>query len=103
MITRESTLVENYFAVAKNRVFKILPLIEENNKGVNHYIESLLFELSGLKNAVEGVKDSSNYISLVSGLEAILEETVVQTKDFRFIRSEILRLVNLVGKLERGG
>lgn len=103
MITRDSTLVENYFSVAKNRVFKILPLIEENNAGVNHYIDSLLFELYGLKNVVEGVKNSSNYISLVSGLESILEETVVQTKDFRFIRSEILRMVNLVEKLERGG
>ena len=103
MIARESTHVENYFSVAKNRVYKILPLIEENNKGVNHYIESLLFELSGLKNTVEGVRNSSNYIQLVSGLNAILQETVVQTKDYRFIRSEIFRLLGLVDKLQRGG
>ena len=103
MITRDSIIVENYFSVAKNRVFKILPLIEEGNKGVNHYIESLLFELSGLQYAVENVRDSDYYMELVNGLNAILHERVVQTKDFRFIRSEILRMVNLVEKLERGG
>ena len=103
MITRESTLVESYFTITKNRVFKILPLLEEHNTGVNHYIDSLLFELYGLQNVVEGVTESSNYVSLLCGLESLLNECINQTKDFKFIRSEIFRLIGLVDKLQRGG
>lgn len=102
MIARESTLVASYFENSKNKVFKILPLIEEKNLGVCHYVNSLLFELYGLQHVITGVKQSSNYISLLCGLESLLKELNEHDRDFKFIRSEIFRLIGLVDKIQRG-
>jgi hypothetical protein len=101
-ISRDSTLFDNYLEVSKNRVFKILPLLEESNEGVNHYVESLLFELYGLQNVVSGVKESHNYLALLCGLESIFNEISVKEKDLKFIRSEIFKLLGLIKKLQKG-
>lgn len=102
MITRDSTLFYNYLEVSKSRVFKILPLIEEKNEGLHHYVDSLLFELYGLQNVINGVKDSYTYLSLLCGLESILNEISMNERDFKFIRSEIFKMIGLVNKLQKG-
>lgn len=102
MISRDSTLFSSYLEVSKNRLFKILPLIEEENEGVYHYVDSFLFELYGLQYVIRGVKESSNYISLLCGLESVLDETIVQDRDIKFIRSEIFKLLGLLDKIQKG-
>jgi hypothetical protein len=101
-ISRDSTLFDNYLEVSKNRVFKILPLLEESNEGVNHYVESLLFELYGLQNVVSGVKESHHYLALLCGLESIFSKIATKEKDLKFIRSEIFKLLGLIKKLQKG-
>jgi hypothetical protein len=101
-ISRDSTLFNSYLEVSKNRIFKILPLLEESNDGINHYVESLLFELYGLQNVINGVKESHNYLALLCGLESILNEISVKEKDFKFIRSEIFKLIGLIKKIQEG-
>lgn len=102
MINRDSTLLYSYLEITKNRVFKILPLLEEKNEGIQHYIESLLFELYGLQNVIIGVKESHSYLSLLCGLESILIETSTKEKDLKFIRSEIFKLLGLIKKIQEG-
>lgn len=102
MITRDSSIFNSYLDVSKNRIFKILPLLEEKNEGLYHYVDSLLFELYGLQYVITGVKESCNYLSLLCGLESILDEILVQEKDIRFIRSEIFKLIGLVEKIQEG-
>lgn len=102
MITRDSTLFDNYLEVSKNRVFKILPLLEESNEGLYHYVDSLLFELYGLQHVIVGVNTSYNYLSLLCGLESILDEILVHERDIKFIRSEIFKLIGLVDKIQKG-
>lgn len=101
-ISRDSSLTNSYLEVTKSRIFKILPLIEEENEGVYHYVDSLLFELYGLQYVVNGMKDSFNYLSLLCGLESILDEMLIRERNFKFIRSEVLRLTNTVEKIQKG-
>lgn len=101
-IPRDSTLFDSYLEVSKGRIFKILPLLEEENEGLYHYVDSLLFELYGLQYVISGVKESFNYLSLLGGLESILDELLIKEKDFKFIRSEILRLTGVVEKIQKG-
>ena len=101
-INRDSTLFDSYLEISKNRIFKILPLLEEKNVGISHYIESLLFELYGLQNVIIGVKESHSYLSILCGLESLLIEVSKNEKEFKFIRSEIFKLVNLVKKIQEG-
>lgn len=101
-IPRDSSLLESYLEVTKSRIFKILPLLEEKNEGVYHYVDSLLFELYGLQYVVNEVKDSFNYLSILCGLESILDEVLIKERDLKFIRSEIFRLINTVEKIQKG-
>ncbi|MGD7047082.1 hypothetical protein FZC83_02365 [Rossellomorea marisflavi] len=102
-ISKESSLYLNYLTVLKNRVFKILPLAEENNEGLPKYLDSLLFELYGLQYVIDGVKDSHNYISLMSTLEAVQLEIIEPDIALEFLRSEILKSLNIIDKLLKRG
>ncbi len=84
-----------YFDSLINSVFKILPLYEEENIGVETYIESLLFELYGLEKVID-IRDSHEYISLLSTLESVKEEVVKSGSEKRVIKREIFKCIGIV-------
>ena len=88
-----------------NSVFKILPLYEEENVGVETYVESLLFELHGLDKVVE-IEHSFEYISLLSTLESVKIEVVKDNSKKSTVKREIFKCINIiknmVTKLEEG-
>ena len=104
MVTDNEKLVR-YLNTVVNNVFKILPLYEEQNVGVNKYIESLLFELYGLEEAVS-MEHSYEYISLLSTLESVKKEVAKPDSKKPVIKREVFKCINIiknmVGKLEEG-
>lgn len=86
-----------------NSVFKILPLYEEKNVGINTYIDSLLFDLYGLSKAVD-IKFSYEYISLLATLESVKEEALKEDGKKAVIKREVFKCINIIknmiGKLE---
>ncbi|AKQ08531.1 hypothetical protein PQE66_gp216 [Bacillus phage PBC2] len=94
-----------YLNSVVNSVFKILPLYEEQNVGVGVYVESLLFELHGLQDAVE-IKHGYEYISLLSTLESVRKEMEKENSRKATVKREIFKCINIiknmVGKLEEG-
>lgn len=92
-----------YLNSVVNSVFKILPLYEEQNVGVQTYVESLLFELYGLDKSM-AIKHSYEYISLLSTLESVKEEVVKDESKKSVIKREVFKCINIiknmVGKLE---
>jgi len=94
-----------YLDTLINSVFKILPLYEEENVGVKTYVESLLFELYGLDKVID-IKDSYEYISLLSTLESIKEEVTKDGSQKKVIKREVFKCIsiikNVIGKLEKG-
>ncbi|UGO46279.1 hypothetical protein PQE74_gp196 [Bacillus phage vB_BanS_Chewbecca] len=105
MINDNSKLIV-YLNSVVNSVFKILPLFEEKNIGVDTYIESLLFELYGLNEAVN-VEHSYEYISLLSTLESVRTEIGKEISRKATVKREIFKCINIiknmVGKLEEVG
>lgn len=102
-VPQNSRMYANYLEGLKGKIYKILPLIEEENEGVYHYVDSLIFELYGLQYVIDGVSESQTYISLLSGLEALPDELIVSENNFNFIRSEIFKMIGLVEKLQEKG
>lgn len=104
MIQNNDKLVV-YLNSVVNSVFKILPLYEEQNVGVKTYIESLLFELYGLEDAV-ALEHSYEYISLLSTLESVKKEVAKPDSKKTIIKREVFKCINIiknmVGKLEEG-
>jgi len=94
-----------YFDSLINSVFKILPLYEEDNIGIESYVESLLFELYGLDKSID-IKDSYEYIALLSNLESVREEVVKSDSEKKVIKREVFKCIsivkNIIVKLEKG-
>lgn len=94
-----------YLDTLINSVFKILPLYEEENVGIVTYVESLLFELYGLDKVFD-IKDSYEYVSILSILESIKEEIQKEDSEKRVIKREVFKCISIIkstiGKLEKG-
>lgn len=78
-----------------NSVFKILPLYEEKNVGIETYIESLLFELYGLDKAIE-IKYSQEYLSILSILESIKKEVSKKDSEKKIIKREVFKCISII-------
>lgn len=94
-----------YLDALINSVFKILPLYEEKNVGIETYVESLLFELYGLDKVIK-IENSYEYISLLSTLESIKKNVTNQDSEKKVIKREVFKCIsiikNAIGKLENG-
>lgn len=94
-----------YLDTLINSVFKILPLYEEKNVGIETYVESLLFELYGLDKVIK-IENSYEYISLLSTLESIKKEVANSDSEKKVVKREVFKCIsiikNAIGKLEKG-
>jgi hypothetical protein len=104
MINNKDRLL-TYLNSVINSVFKVLPLYEEENVGLETYIESLLFELYGLDKVVS-LEQSAEYISLLSTLESIKYEIAKSDSKKSTVKREIFKCINviknMVAKLKEG-
>lgn len=94
MIKNKKRLVI-YLNSVVDSVFKILPLFEEKNIGVQVYIESLILELCELDNVID-IDDSYEYISLILTLKSIKKEVSREDSRHTVIKREIFKSINIV-------
>lgn len=94
-----------YLESLVNSIFKILPLYEENNVGVETYIESLLFDLDSYEDVVEA-KQSAEYVQLILTLTSLKKEVSKENNKKAIIKREVFKCINVVknmiSKLEEG-
>jgi len=94
-----------YLDSTVSSVFKILPLYEEVNIGIEVYVESLLFELYGLEESVE-IEHSPEYVSLINTLESIKREVGNEESKKSVVKREVFKCINIikhmVDKLKEG-
>lgn len=74
------------------RIFKVLPLLEENPDHAKKYISSLLVELNG---ASKIFNDNSYFISIICSLEGIGNCT-----DYNLCRRKIFECISICNKLK---
>ena len=87
----------NYFKFLIGRVWKILPMSEEDNKNLQGYMESLQRELIGNMNLVEELKYDGYFITLLNKIEYLINEKYTH----EICRKEVLECVSIVEKLQR--
>lgn len=79
-----------------DNIYKILPLYEEQNVGLEKYISSLLIELYGFE-VMFDVQDVE-YVSLVANLEGIKIE-VMKPMNKKIVKREVFRCMDIIKKL----
>lgn len=95
MMLNNNKMLSAYLDTLIDSVFKILPLYEEENIGLEVYVESLLFELKGLSKAIK-IEDSYEYISLLSTLESIKQEVVSEESEKSVIKREVFKSISTI-------
>lgn len=86
-----------YLIQSKDVIFKILPLYEEKNEHIKEYVESVSFELTGLRNLIEGLPYGIWYVKTLATLEQIKVECDVFDKT-KLIKKEIFKLLRIIDK-----
>jgi hypothetical protein len=87
--------IKNYCENLTNRIFKILPLREENPENAKKYVSSLVVELQGACSLFEENDYLTRILCSIKGIEGVTDYNVVRRKVF-----ECLDLINKITKEE---
>ena len=90
----EDINIDKYFNSLVNKVFKLLPLKEENSDTLPKYINSLLVELCGANRLIQEFSSDSRYLTLISTIEGLN-----CINDFNTYRSEVFKCIDLIKKM----
>jgi len=84
-----------YLIELKNRVYKILPLYEEENECLGEYIDSVCFELYGLRKLIADLPYGIWYVKSLATLEQMKVETLNVGAKKR-VKKETFKVLKLI-------
>lgn len=99
-ITENSILFSSYKNALVNKVYKILPLYEENNIGLFANIQSLIFELHGILIVIHSLNSNANFLSLIAILESLSDDSLFFDLDHETVKREVFKCLDLVKKMD---
>lgn len=100
MIEITNPMFANYMNSMVDRCFKILPLYEERNDGLARYIDSMMYEFSGLQNLIISLKLDADFIMLISTFESLSEDAINFDCDNETIKREVFKCIGIIKRME---
>lgn len=89
-----------YLEALINKVYKILPMYEEENKNLRSYLQSLEREMSGCYQLYKSVCDDAQFLSLISIVSYLHTEEYTQ----QVCKQEVFKAIHIIeGMVERTG
>lgn len=98
-VSVDETLVAKYFNTLVNKIFKILPIIENREESITVYMESLGVELSGFQSLLPSVGEDPSYLSLLSIYKWLSENVDNADEKYKVIRREVFHAISLCKKM----
>jgi hypothetical protein len=96
----EEALVEKYFRMLVNKVFKILPIIENQEESISVYMESLGCELKGFQELLPSVGEDPSFLSFLSIYKWLADNVSVTDVPYQAIRREVFHAISLCKKMQ---
>lgn len=97
----ELSISPQYFDYLIDKIFKILPLFEEQNKGLSQNIDSLVdYELKGLQIYLIEMGKSNDFTSLLLTLKSLSQHISDDKMDHKELRREVFKCITIVRKLK---
>ena len=87
----------NYLNFLINRVYKCLPMKENQESSLYLHIESLLREIIGNNNLIIQLKNNANFISLIGKLNYL---AITKDIDIKVYRKDIFDCISLIEKIK---
>lgn len=97
MAVIDDKVVVKYLQASIDKIFKILPLYEENNKTLDTYIQSVIVELRGFM-AHYGSVGLMEYLSVVSTLEG-LKLIIHEPNSQPIVKREVFKCIKTITKI----
>ena len=91
--------IANYFDSLVNKIFKILPIIENREESITVYMESLGVELKGFRSLIPPVGEDPSYLSLLSIFKWLSDNVNDSENQFKVIRREVFHAISLCKKM----
>jgi hypothetical protein len=85
----------NYLNFLIGRVYKILPISEDEPVTLKSYLDSLVLELLGSKDLILKLKKDASFLSLIATLQSLSENQY----SHNVIRSEVFKCIDIIKKL----
>lgn len=86
-----------YLKNLKNMIFKILPLYEEKSETFDEYLDTVIFELSGMKDVVAEHPHDIWYAKTFGKVKAIKKNTS-RFDDKHIVKREVFGICSLIDK-----
>jgi hypothetical protein len=86
----------NYLEYLINKIYKILPLKENNNNTLITYLSSLQVELVGSMSFIEQLRDNVQYLSVLNTIQYLIDY------DFNLItcKREVFKIINIIENIK---
>lgn len=89
-----------YLKALINKVYKILPMYEEENKNLRSYLQSLEREMSGCYQIYKSVCDDAQFLSLIAIVRYLHTEDYTQ----QVCKQEVFKAIRIIEDIvERAG
>lgn len=85
--------LNKYLDVLINKIWKIMPLMQENQENALKYIKSLNVELKGAKNYFS----STYFTSIVFSIDGLSSGIT----DYNVVRAKVLECINYVNRIKK--
>lgn len=93
-------LIVEYLNMLVNKVFKILPIIENQEESISVYVESLRCELQGFQSLLPSIGEDPTFLSFLSIVQWLTENVVNDEVQYKVIRREVFHAISLCKKLQ---
>ncbi len=93
--------LEKYFGNLVNKIFKILPILENNQSSVKKYLEGLHIELEGCQDLIYVLHDDPLFISLLGTLTWITNNVDSDEYEFKTVRREVFNAITIAKNLKK--
>lgn len=85
-----------YFQYLVDHFFKILPMMEQKERSVYTYMDSLQFELAGFKNLFTDAKYCTSVITLLSILQELIDN---KECSISVVKREVFHAISICNKV----
>lgn len=92
--------ISKYFKSLVNKVFKILPIIENQEESIATYLDSLGCELNGFKSLLPSVGEDPLFLSLLAIYKWLFDSLSESDSEYKVIRREVFHAISICKKLE---
>ena len=90
-----------YFRVLVGKVFKVLPMAEENKDSAKIYLTGLRFELRGVKRLFKILRDDPAFVSLLGIITELTQNIEEEEYTVEVIKREVFQAISICQKLEQ--